>query len=154
MALALLAVAIFFVWQAALLDFGRVGLPGSGFFPFALGIGLSLVSLLIIYATLRSPKQDDPVYMGHRDVLVVLAALVGVAFTFERADTYLTLGVFVAVLLFVVGRTTLWRALLGASLGMVLVWAVFAFALGVRLPAGDFWDVFRDRLAATSSGGS
>jgi hypothetical protein len=33
MAVALLAAAMFFVWQSTQLPFGHVGLPGPGFFP-------------------------------------------------------------------------------------------------------------------------
>jgi hypothetical protein len=148
MAAALLAAAVFFIWQAALLDFGRVGLPGPGFFPFALGIALGLVALLILYVAVRMPGEGEAVFLGHRDVLVALAALIGVAAAFEQADSYLVLGLFVASLLLVVARTTLWRVLLGASLGMLLVWAVFRFALGVRLPAGAFWTDLWAWLAA------
>lgn len=147
-AAALLAVAVFFISQAALLDFGRVGLPGPGFFPFALGVALGLVSLTILFLIVRSHAEDEVVFVGHRDVLVALAALVGVAFAFEQADTYLVLGVFVGSLLLLVARTGVWRALLGASLGMVLVWAVFALALGVRLPTGRFWGELATRLPA------
>lgn len=153
MAVALLAAAIFFISQAWLLDFGRVGLPGPGFFPFALGIALAVASSLILYSVMRSPGRGDLVFLGHRDVLVVMAALAGVAFAFERADSYVVLGVFVAVLLLAIARTTVWQMLLGAILGMVLVWIVFVFALGVRLPAGEFWDPIRDLLTARSNGG-
>jgi hypothetical protein len=149
MAAALLAAAIFFASQAALLQFGTIGAPGSGFFPFVLGTALGVVSVMILFDALRTPDRGEVVYLGHRDVAVVLAALAGVAFAFERADTYLALGTFVAALLLLVARTALWRGLLGASLGMILVWVVFNIALGVRLPAGEFWGW----LAAPISGG-
>ena len=138
-AIVLLAVAVFFASQAALLDFGRIGLPGPGFFPFALGIALGLVSLMILLTVVRAQEESEAFYLGHRDVLVVIAALMGVAFFFEQADAYLVLGTFLASVLLLVARTTWWRALLGACLGMVLVWVVFRLALGVRLPTGRFW---------------
>ena len=153
-AVALLAAGLFFVWYAALLPFGRVGLPGPGFFPFALGVVLGLLALVILVRTWRTASDGKAVYLGHRDVLTVLAALVGVAFAFERADTYLTLGVFAAALLLLVARAALWRVVLGASLGMVAVWAVFRFGLGVRLPTGEFWDSIRDLVAAKFNGAS
>lgn len=142
----LLATAAFFVWQAALLPFGRVGLPGPGFFPFALGIALAVVALLILLVMWRGSAEGS-VYVGHRDVLVVLAALVGVASAFERANSYLILGTFAAALLLLVARTALWRAALGASLGMVAVWAFFNQALGVRLPTGEVWGEIADLVA-------
>ena len=146
MALALFATAAFFIWHAALLPFGRVGLPGPGFFPFALGIVLGLLALVILSRALRRPDEGGVVFLGHRDVLIVLAALVGVAFAFERADTYVVLGVFAAVLLLLVARAAPWRVALGATLGMVAVWAVFGLALGVRLPAAELWRQILDLI--------
>jgi len=145
-ALALLGVAVFFAWFAALLPFGRVGLPGPGFFPFALGVALGILALLILFFALRRGSDGDTVYVGHRNVLVVLAALVGVAYAFERADTYLALGTFAAMLLLLVARAALWRVALGATLGMVGVWAFFNQALGVRLPVGEFWREFMELI--------
>ena len=141
MALALLASGLFIVWQAALLPFGRVGLPGPGFFPFALGSVLVLLALAILYAAWRAPGENESIYLGHRDVLIAMAALAGVAFAFERADTYLVLGTFAAALLLLVARSTLWRVVLGATLGMVAVWLFFGLALGVRLPTGELWQL-------------
>jgi len=146
-ALALLAAALFFIWQAALLPFGRVQLPGPGFFPFALGIVLGLFALAILYGTWRGAVDGSVVFAGHRDVLIVLAALAGVAFAFERAATYVVLGTFTGLLLLLVARAALWRVVLGATLGMVAVWAVFRLALGVRLPAGEFWQQLVDAIA-------
>ena len=94
---------------------------------------------------MRAVEDGKAVFLGHRDVLVVLAALVGVAFAFERADSYLVLGVFAAVLLLLVARTALWRVV---ARGNARAWSpsglVFRLALGVRLPAGDFWQDARE----------
>lgn len=137
--LALLATALFFVWQAALFDFGRVGLPGPAFFPFALGIALGLLALAILYRAFRLADNGEPVFLGHRDVLIAVAALCAVAFAFENVDSYVVLGAFAAIMLFFVARAALWRVALGVILGMAAVWAVFNRALGVRLPVGEFW---------------
>ena len=140
MAVALLASGLFFVWQAALLPFGRVGLPGPGFFPFVLGIILGLFALAIVYSALRSDEGNgEAIFLGHRDVVITLAALAGLALAFERIGAYAALGLFTAALLLLVARSALWRVLLGASLGMVAVWLFFGMALGVRLPPGDLW---------------
>jgi hypothetical protein len=147
-ALALLASALFFVGFAAGLPFGTVGLPGPAFFPFALGVALGTLALAILLLVRRMADAGERTFLGHRNVLVAIAALIGVAIAFEWADTYLTLGVFAAVMLLVVARAGPWRAALGASLGMVAVWAVFNRALGVRLPVGEFWQSVTDLLAA------
>jgi hypothetical protein len=131
-----------------LLPFGRVGLPGPGFFPFALGGVLALFALMILYGAWRGSGDDKPVYIGHRDVLLALFALGGVAFAFERADSYLVLGAFAGFLLLFVARSAIWRVALGVTLGMVAVWLFFRLALGVRLPAGEFWDQLSDFFAS------
>jgi hypothetical protein len=147
-ALALLASAVFFMWQATLLPFGRVGLPGPGFFPFALGVALGLLALAILYGVWRGSGSSAAVFLGHRDVLLTMAALASVAFSFERVGAYVALGTFTTFLLLLVARSALWRVLLGATLGMVAVWLFFGLALGVRLPIGELWQQFADLVAA------
>ena len=139
-ALALLATAAFFIWYAALLPFGRVGQPGPGFFPFALGIVLAGLALAVLVRTLQGRGGEaETIFLGHRDVLVAMLAMAGLAAAFERVDSYVALGAFAAVLLLFVARTAIWRAVLGAALGMVAVWLFFGLALGVRLPGGEYW---------------
>jgi Na+-transporting NADH:ubiquinone oxidoreductase subunit NqrB len=148
MALVLVATGLFFVWQAALLPFGRVGLPGPGFFPFALGIALALLALALLYGARQEGQDEAAVFLGHRNVLITLVALAGVAFAFERLGAYPTLGAFTAAMLLIVARTAAWRALLGAVVGMVIVWLFFGLALGVRLPDGTLWEQLADLTAA------
>jgi hypothetical protein len=146
-AAALLVCGAFFAWHASYLPFGEVGLPGPGFFPFALGILLGALGLVLLLRTWWTADLGRS-FLGHRDVLVTVLALVGVAVALELAerypvDAYLVLGTFTGVMLLVVARTALWRAALGACLGMIGVWAVFSWALGVRLPAADFWEYIK-----------
>jgi hypothetical protein len=135
MAVALLASALFFVTQASLLELGGPALPGPGFFPLALGTVLGLLALAVLYRSVRQ-VEGETVYLGHRDILIVFAALLGVAPAFEALGAYLTLGAFTAILLLALARTSLWRIALGTVLGMIAVWLVFKVALGVQLPAG------------------
>ena len=137
MAAALLGAAAFFVVQSLSLPFGGVGLPGPGFFPFALGCVLALLALAILVRVINS-ADGEAVYLGHRDVLIVFAALAGVAVTFETLGAYVSLGTFMAILLLTVARSALWRVALGTGLGMVAVWVAFKVLLGVQLPAGPF----------------
>jgi hypothetical protein len=146
-ALALLASALFFVVLAAFLPFGTMGLPGPAFFPFVLGIALGALALAILVCVPQMAAEGEQTFLGHRNVLVAIVALIGVAIAFEWADSYLTLGAFTAVMLVTVAGAEPWRAALGASLGMVAVWAVFNRALGVRLPVGEFWQYLTDFLA-------
>jgi hypothetical protein len=137
-AAALLALGVFLVWQSALLPFGNVESPGPGFFPLVLGIALSVVALAIAARTARRRTEGEMVCLGHRDILVLFALLTGVGFAFQRLGAYATLGLFTAAHLMFVARTSLWRAVLGASLYVVAIWAFFKVLLGVQLPAGPF----------------
>lgn len=142
--LAFLAAGAFFAGFATLLPFGRVGLPGPGFLPFALGIALCVLALAILFHIWLEPSDVPAVFVGHRDVLAAIAGLIGIAFAFERVDSYVALGAFAAFLLLFVARTALWRVALGAVLGMVAVWLFFGVALGLRLPTGEFWQEMQD----------
>jgi hypothetical protein len=145
--LALLAAGVFFAGFAVLLPFGRVGLPGPGFFPFVLGIALGALALGILFHTWRAPGDVAPLFVGHRDVLVAIAGLAGIAYAFEKVDSYVALGAFAIFLLLFVARAAPWRAGLGAVLGMVAVWLFFGVALGLRLPTGEHWQEMLDLVS-------
>jgi Tripartite tricarboxylate transporter TctB family len=137
-AAALFLSGVFFIWQSALMPFGTVGLPGPGFFPFALGIALCVVALAVGVQIWREHPAGEHIDLGHRDVVIVFAALAGVALGFERLGAYAALGLFTAVCLVLVARMSLVRAAASAALGMIVVWLVFNVVLGVVLPRGPF----------------
>lgn len=137
-AAALLAAGIFFAWQSSSMSFGDFGVPGPAFFPFALGIGLSLAALVIGAEILLAARTDERIELGHRNVVVVFLALIGVCLGFERLGAYLTLGALMVVLLVVLARVSIVVATLSAGATVVAVWALFKVALGVQLPPGPF----------------
>lgn len=146
--LVLLAAGAFFAGFATLLPFGRTGLPGPGFFPFVLGIALGALALAILFHCWQERRDGEPIFIGHRAVLLAIIALAGVAFAFEKVDSYVALGGFAAFVLLFVARAAFWRVVLGAVLGMLAVWLFFGVALGLRLPTGEFWQQTLDVLAA------
>jgi hypothetical protein len=146
--LAFLAAGAFFAGLATLLPFGRVGLPGPGFFPFVLGILLCALALGILFYTWQE-RGGAAIFFGHRDVLLAIAGLVGISSVFESVDSYLALGAFSGFLILVLARASLWRVVLGAVLGMVAVWLFFGVALGLRLPTGDFWSEISQIVTTT-----
>jgi hypothetical protein len=145
MACALLCVGLLFVWQASLLDFGGLGLPGPGFFPLLLGAILGAFSAVIGLQCWRESAEvpdgaedaeGKTVELGHHDVLVVFVALLAVPSLFEWLGAYVTLGLFGAALLVVVARTSLWLAAAAAIIAMATCWFFFQLLLGLQLPAG------------------
>jgi hypothetical protein len=148
LALALLATGLFIAWQATTLSFGGLGLPGPGFFPFVLGAALATIAVALLATGQGTGDDGETVFLGHRNVLVTLVALGGAAFAFERLGALVTLGLFAVAMLLLVARTALWRAVLGAAVGMVAVWLFFGIALGVRLPDGTVWERISDAVSA------
>jgi putative tricarboxylic transport membrane protein len=136
---ALLAVVgLVFVWQASLLDFGGFDLPGPGFFPLVLGVLVFAFSAVIALEDFRGAGEGETVELGHRDVLIVFAALVAVAALFEPLGAYLSLGLFGAVLLIVLARVSVPLAVMAACVAMVACWYFFQVLLGLQLPLGPF----------------
>jgi putative tricarboxylic transport membrane protein len=136
---ALLAVVgVLFAWQASLLDFGGFDLPGPGFFPLVLGVVVFALSTIIAIEGLRGAGEGETVALGHRDVLIVFAAMVAVAALFEPLGAYLSLGLFGAVLLVVIARVSVPLAALAACIAMAACWYFFHVLLGLQLPRGPF----------------
>jgi hypothetical protein len=134
----LAGVGLLFAWQASLLDFGGLDLPGPGFFPLVLGVLVFAFAVLIAIEGLRGSGEGETVELGHRDVLIVLAALVAVAALFEPLGACLSLGLFGAVLLVVLARVSVALAIASAAVAMIACWYFFQVLLGLQLPRGPF----------------
>jgi hypothetical protein len=76
--------------------------------------------------------------LGHRDVILVCAAMLAIPPLFEPLGAYVTLGLFGAVLLVVIGRVSLVLAGAAAVIGMAACWYFFQVLLGLQLPTGPF----------------
>ena len=114
--------------------------PGSGFFPFWLGVatgGLSLVWL--IQVSLRSGRPDDVPFLPERAgiarILAILAAMGTMAGFMDLLGFQLMMFVFIFFLLMVLGQQRLWLTLVIALVGSVGVYHVFSRYLDVQLPA-------------------
>ncbi|HMA70732.1 MAG TPA: tripartite tricarboxylate transporter TctB family protein [Xanthobacteraceae bacterium] len=137
---ALAATGLLFAWQASLIDFGDFALPGPGFFPLALAVSVVLLSVVIGVEDWLGAGHQGTIELGHRDVLIVLAALLAVPPLFEPLGAYLTLGLFGATLLVLIARCSLLVAGLSAIIAMVACWYFFQVALGLQLPIGAILD--------------
>jgi putative tricarboxylic transport membrane protein len=131
-------IGLVFTWQASLIDFGDFALPGPGFFPLVLGVLVCVLSSIIGVRDWFRPDADETVELGHRDVLIVFAAMLAVPLLFEPLGAYVTLGLFGAALLVFIARQSLVIAGLAAIIGMAGCWYFFQVALGLQLPIGPF----------------
>ena len=137
-AAALAFTGLLFTWQASLIDFGDFALPGPGFFPLVLGVLVFVLAVVIGVGDWLQTSSQETLELGHRDVLIVLAALLAVPLLFEPLGAYVTLGLFGAVLLVLIARVSLLVAGLSAIIAMAACWYFFQVALGLQLPTGPF----------------
>jgi putative tricarboxylic transport membrane protein len=135
-AAALGVIGLVFTWQASLIDFGDFALPGPGFFPLVLGVLVLVLAIVIGVRDWFQAASAETVELGHRDVLIVLAALAAVPPLFEPLGAYVTLGLFGAAQLVLIARCSLVIASLSAAIGMAACWYFFQVALGLQLPLG------------------
>jgi|SRR6516164_6042345 hypothetical protein len=131
------ACGAFFVAQSLLLDLGGIALPGPGFFPLALGTILLGCAALIALDCWQS-CQAGVMELGHRDVLITIAALLMVPVIFEPLGAHLTLGLLGAAMLVLIGRVAPPLAVIAAGAGILACWYFFEVLLGVELPAGQW----------------
>lgn len=134
----LAATGALFAWQASLIDFGDFALPGPGFFPLVLAVLVIVLSVVIGVEDWLGVDSRETAELGHRDVLIVFAALLAVPLLFEPLGAYATLGLFGAALLVLIARRSLMVAGLSAIIAMAACWYFFQVALGLQLPIGPF----------------
>jgi putative tricarboxylic transport membrane protein len=135
---ALAGIGILFVWQASLLDLGKIGLPGPGFFPLVLAVLLLAFSILIGIDRWRMTSNGEAVELGHRDVLIVVGAGLLIPFTFEWLGAYVSLGTFGVIVLLLIARVSLLLAVAASAAGMLACWYFFQVLLALQLPMGPF----------------
>ena len=113
--------------------------PGSGFFPFWLGLVLAVLSTLLLVSAVRRP-DPGPAWLptGHgaaRFVVVVLVTAVFIALM-PLLGMVLGTAVFLAVLLRMLEGHS-WRATVAVAVGAAVAnWAIFVLWLKVPFPVG------------------
>lgn len=137
----LMLVALFFIIQALQLSLGSLRLPGPGFFPLILGVALLVLSGWAGLAVWGDTADQEPVELGHRDVIITLLLTLAVPILFESLGAYLTLGGFSFLMLVLIARTRIVTAAAATVLAMIFTWLFFQKMLGVSLPWGVLADV-------------
>jgi hypothetical protein len=137
---ALLALAAAAGGAAYRLGLGTVHNPGAGFMPFATAALLGLLALGQLVRGALAPAVSHGggvAFAGSRWRVVglVLGALFGTGFLFERIGFALATFLMLVVLFGVVAGKRWWVAVLSAAL-VVAVARLLSLALGVPLPEG------------------
>jgi putative tricarboxylic transport membrane protein len=113
--------------------------PGSGFFPFWLGVAMAVLATLFLIGAVRQSEPGVPWLPDRRGVLR-LVAVVGASALFIALVP--VLGMTLATALFLLGLLRFleghaWRVALGVALATAGAnWAIFTWWLSVPFPTG------------------
>lgn len=145
-----MGIGLFFVAFAGLVltqslgfEFYSRGIPGPGFFPTLLALAIGIVGILLVTSRLRGPDVDFGAFarpsrseLGR--ALTVWFAIVIASVVIDLVGFVVTSAILIAVLLLGVERLRTWKAILTVILIPVVLYAVFALLLQVRLPTGPW----------------
>lgn len=125
-----------FAWGALNYKFGSSAQPGPGYFPFGLGLLLTLLGALVLFKSLTVESHDgDPIgTFAWRPMLLILGAVALFGFTLPRLGLLLALPLLVLVSSFASSEFRLRDALLNALVLTALSWLVFVKGLGLTIP--------------------
>jgi putative tricarboxylic transport membrane protein len=135
--LVFLLLAVFICFEAWQVPVGSLRMPGAGFFPLLLGVTLGVLSLLLLGTSLLGAGSDAiDVRPERREVVQLTASIFVAVFLFERAGFLLTMALFVAVVMKILGTMSWATAIVFAVLGSVVAYVVFGRVLLIALPSG------------------
>jgi putative tricarboxylic transport membrane protein len=139
----LLVLAGYIINEARLMPPSGTFGPGSGFFPFWLGIILAGLSLILVVGATLRPKdpEDRSPFPGRTALFAVTKVLVGlILFTLlmETMGFILNTFIFVIYLMKVVQGERWWVTLLIAVATTACLYIVFQVLLGITLPRNMF----------------
>jgi putative tricarboxylic transport membrane protein len=136
-ALVFLLLAAFICFEAVQVPFGSLRMPGAGFFPLLLGTTLGILALGLLATSLLSPAGASADVRPERpEVLYLLASIFAAVVLFERAGFLLTMALFAAAAMKVLGEMR-WVTAIGLALvGSITAYIVFSRVLLIALPSG------------------
>ncbi len=116
--------------------------PGPGFFPFWVAVSLALLSLYLIYRTLkREPsKQDGKKVLPERHALVRVASILLLLSAATGAMKFLgfplTLAVFTATILIILERYSILKSVAYGIAYAAVTWFIFEYMMSMGFPKG------------------
>ncbi len=133
-------IAIFFIWQSALVPMGGVHKPGPGFMPFWTGVILAILSI-ILWVESSSRKSDEPVKFLSGEgrwssVIWTVVPLLVYSFLIEIFGFIICTLILIFFLFRYIGKQRWWVAITGTFLVTFSAHLIFKIALKVQLPYG------------------
>jgi Tripartite tricarboxylate transporter TctB family len=131
-----LAVGIGFAWGATTYSFGTSARPGPGYFPFGLGILLSILGAMVLFKALTIETEDGE-KVGHfpwRPLIVILASVAMFGFLLPRLGMLITLPLLILVSSWASDEFSLKAAVINAVVLVTMSWLIFIKGLSLTIP--------------------
>ena len=116
--------------------------PGPGFFPFWVAVSLTLLSVYLIYSTLKreASKQDEKKILPQRHALIRVAAILLLLIAATGAMKFLgfplTLVVFTAAILTILEHYSILKSLAYGIAYAAVTWFIFEYLMTMGFPKG------------------
>jgi len=114
--------------------------PGSGYFPFYIGLILCIASAGILYQAVVSKKRDTRAFVDREQLVRVLSVFVPAIFyvlAIVFVGIYIASAIYIAVFMIVLGKYPAWKAALIGVLVSVAFFAMFEVWFKVPLYKGS-----------------
>ena len=109
--------------------------PGSGYFPFYIGLILCIASAGIMYQAVVSKKRDTRAFVDREQLVRVLSVFVPAIFyvlVIAFVGIYIASAIYIAVFMIVLGKYSAWKS---ALIGVLVSAAFFAmFEVWFKVP--------------------
>lgn len=126
--------------EASRLNMGGLHEPGSGFFPFAIGLLTGVLALIALFQSIREKKERAAPQSRESfrwwNIVVILGALMAYTLSLEKIGFLINTFLFMVLLLKVVEPQTWKRAVLGGLITAIASDLVFNVILGAQIPSG------------------
>ena len=126
---------------AYLYPIGSIVQPGSGFFPFIMGLLLIFLSLILLLSgraknATSNSQEAQPLFGKWKEVGFTILIMLLATFFFEMLGYLITLFLLTFILMFK-SRTLNWKKILFITIGSVAgIYIVFVLLLKQNLPVG------------------
>ena len=139
-AAALAGFAGYILFESTRLRIGSFRVPQTGFFPRVLGFLLVLLTLIELLRALRQPESANAsakiASEGWFRIGAILATMIGFALVLERLGFLLATFILMVLLLRAIEAPRWSKVIIVALVTSLLSYGLFAWLLGVPLPAG------------------
>lgn len=129
-------VGVAFAWGATSYSFGNSARPGPAYFPFGLGVLLTVLGGIVLFKALTIETEDgDPIGpFAWKPLATILLSIVGAAVLMPRAGMLITLPLLIVCVSMAGDEFRIKEAAINAVLLTAGSWAVFIKGLGLTVP--------------------